>query len=71
MNVLNKVGVLCADGTLLEVSDCNSQVEGSEFDGPVLWDTVDEAEDSMSECGDLPDGCAYCKVILTIVPPSV
>ena len=63
--VETRVGVLTESG-LLEASDCNSQIEGSPFDGPCLWPDLESAQDANDEYGGLAEDCEYCQVVLTI-----
>lgn len=41
---LEYVGILDANGELLLVSDCNSQVDADSYDGPVLWPDLESAQ---------------------------
>ncbi len=63
---IERVGMLGLDGKLVHVSDCNSMV-GSEFDGPVLWSTVEEAQKENDFVGGVPAGNRFAKVIITVV----
>jgi hypothetical protein len=56
------IGILTPNDQLLEISDCNSQCEGSMFDGPALWSDLAAAQDANDECGGLADDHSYCKV---------
>lgn len=62
LGLLNK-----SKGRLSSVSDCNSQVEGSDFDGPVLWEETDmeDVEDILEENGGIPLDHVLVKVTLT------
>lgn len=60
------IGLLNKDGKLVRASECNSQIEGSEFDGPVLWDSYEDAIEANDEFGGISDDHRLVRVILTI-----
>lgn len=56
------VGLCCGDSqSLVSVSDFHSQIEGTEFDGPILFDDMTEAEEALVDC---PEG--YRPVVVTV-----
>lgn len=60
------VGILGVDGNLLQVSDCNSQVDRDTYDGPALWDDLRSAKRQVKEEGGLGEGCRFVKVTMTV-----
>lgn len=62
---IEKVGLLGPDGELLYVSDANSMV-GSEFDGPCLWNSLEEAQRDNEEVGGVAEGWHFVKVTLVV-----
>lgn len=64
---LEYVGILDANGELLLVSDCNSQVDADSYDGPVLWPDLESAQSQEEDFGGCrSEGCRFVKVTLTI-----
>lgn len=67
---LNYVGLRGPNGLLVWASECNSQLEGSEFDGPVLWGDFDEAIAANDECGGVPDDHELVAVTVSYKSPN-
>lgn len=60
------VGLMNEADKLVWASECNSQIEGSEFDGPVLWTDLESATEVLDDNGGIPDGQRLVKVTVTI-----
>lgn len=60
------IGLVNEEGTLVYASECNSQIEGSDYDGPVLWENEAQAEEILEDTGGIPDGHRLVKVSLFI-----
>lgn len=56
MRTVECVGLLDESGDLMRVSECNLQIEGSDFDGPVLWGDMETAVSTCNDTGGVPDG---------------
>jgi len=67
---LHYVGLRGPNGLLVWASECNSQLEGSEFDGPVLWGDLDEAIAANDECGGVPDDHELVQVTVSYKSPN-
>lgn len=63
---LKMVGMQNIDGELVYASECNSQIEGSDYDGPVLWPTMEAAKEILDEFGGLPENEKLVNITLTI-----
>ena len=59
------VGIMAPSG-LLDASDCNSQVDGSSFDGPCLWPDLESAKSVGDDFGGLAEDQRYVRVTLTV-----
>ena len=58
-------GVVGPDGELCYVSECDSRIaDDNIFDGPALWTSLGAAQEANQDCGGLPDGYRYSKVVL-------
>lgn len=64
--VSEHVGMTDMNGDLVLASDWHSQIEGTEFDGPILWDDAETAENDLCDFGGLPEDHMLVKVTLTI-----
>ncbi len=66
LNAQEFIGLVNSTGALVDASDCNSQSEGSPFDGPCLWPDLETAEEENDEYGGIPDTHRFVRVGLVI-----
>jgi hypothetical protein len=64
------IGLQGPDGELVWASDCNSQIEGTNFDGPVLWPDLDTAKRENDEFGGVPKGHQLVSVSVVVFGPA-
>ena len=66
MEKTEKIGLVGPDGELTYVSDCCSQCDADGFDGPALWNSMEEAESANEETGGIPEGYTLRHVTIVI-----
>ncbi len=60
------IGLMGSDGELVWASECNSQIEGSSFDGPCLWHNLEDAMEAVNEYSGMWDGDRLVEVDLVV-----
>ena len=66
---LKYIGLLNPSNDLVLASECNSQIEGSPYDGPCLWSDMEEALEAFE--GNFPDGYTLVEVELDFRQPGI